>query len=105
MILALKFKVRKSLRITVQEKQQTANVVRSHIAKVTGHSSENFLHNYDQADEESDNDFLLPYPNEIIKTQGLRKSKYRQFPKSQQLRLHSPIDGSVERKQIASFIF
>ena len=30
---------------------------------------------------------------------------YWQFPTSQQLWLHSPVDGSVERKQIASFIF
>ena len=28
------------------EKQQTANIVRSHIAKVTGHRSVNFLNNY-----------------------------------------------------------
>ena len=64
----------------MQEKQQTANIVRLHIAKVTGHRSENFLQNYDEADEESDNDSLLQYPNEIIKTPALRKSKYRQFP-------------------------
>ena len=47
--------------------------------------------------------------NEIMKTPALRKSKYYilywQFLTSQQLWLHSPIDGSVERKQIASFIF
>ena len=89
----------------MQETQQTVNIVRSHIAKVTGHRGENFLHNYDEADEESDNDSLSQYPNEIIETPALRKSKYRQFPKSQELWLHSPIDGSIERKQIASFIF
>ena len=43
---------------------------------------------------------LLQYPNEIM-----RKSKHLQLPTSQQLWLHSPIDGSVERKQIAFFIF
>ena len=89
----------------MQEKQQTANIVRSHIAKVTSHRSENFLDNYNEADEESDNDSLLQYPNEIIKTPALRKTKYRQFPTSQQLWPHFPIDGSVERKQIASLIF
>ena len=31
--------------------------------------------------------------------------KYWQFPTSQQLRLHSPIDGNIGRKQIAPFIF
>ena len=48
----------------MQETQQTANIVRSHIAKVTGHRGENFLHNYGEAEEESDNDSLLQYPNE-----------------------------------------
>ena len=89
----------------MQEKQHTAIIVRSHIAKVTGHRSENFLNNCNEADEESDNNSLLQYPNEIIKTPARRKSKYRQFPTSQQLWPHSPIDGNVERKQIASFIF
>ena len=35
----------------------------------------------------------------------LKNIQYWQFPTSQQLWLHSPIDGSVGRKQIASFIF
>ena len=35
MILALKLKVRKKLHIIVREKQQIANIVRSHIAQVT----------------------------------------------------------------------
>ena len=48
----------------MQEKQPTANIVRSHIAKVTGHRIVNFLNNYDEADEESDNDSLLQYPND-----------------------------------------
>ena len=43
MTLALKFKV--------QEKQQTANIARSHIAEVTGHRSVSFLNDYDEADE------------------------------------------------------
>ena len=55
------------------------------------------------------NDDSCSRPNEIMKTPALRKSKYYilywQFLTSQQLWLHSPIDGSVERKQIASFIF
>ena len=43
--------------------------------------------------KKSDDNSLLQYPNEIM-----RKSKYWQFPKSQQLWLHSPIDGSVQKK-------
>ena len=45
MILALKFKARKRVyeSYMAQEKQQTADIVRSYIAKVTGHRSVNFL--------------------------------------------------------------
>ena len=50
--------------------------------------------------KKSDDDSLLQYANEIM-----RKSKHWQFPTSQQLWLHSPLDGSVESKQIDSFIF
>ena len=34
-----------------QEKQQTANIVRSHTARVTGHRSVNFFDDYDEDDE------------------------------------------------------
>ena len=59
--------------------------------------------------KKSDDDSLLQYPNKIMKTPVLRKSKILyeswQCPTSQQLGVPSPINGSIERKQIASFIF
>ena len=91
----------------MQEKQQTANIVRSHIAKVTGLRSVNFLNDYAWSRQKRATTtlFCKKYPKEIIKTPALRKSKYWQFPTSQQLWLHSPMDGSVKMKQIASFFF
>ena len=88
-----------SARKTTVSKLKKANIVRSDIAKVTGYRSIDFLHDYDEAHESNDNS-LLQCPNE-----KMTKSKYWQFPTSQQLWLHSPIDDSVEREQIASFIF
>ena len=53
--------------------------------------------------KKSDDDSLLQYLNKIMKSTALRKSKYWQFPTSQQPLLHSFIYGSVKRTQIASF--
>ena len=90
----------------MQETQQTANIVLSHIAKVTSHRGENFLHNYDEADEESDNDSLLQYPNEIIlKNPSAEKKQISTVSEITATVASLAIDGSVERKQIAFFIF
>ena len=90
----------------MQETQQTASIVRSHIAKVTGHRGENFLHNYDKADEESDNDSLLQYPNEIIlKNPSAEKKQISAVSEITATVASLAIDGSVEKKQIALFIF
>ena len=43
--------------------------------------------------KKTDDDSLLQYPNEIM-----RKCKCWQFPTSQQLWLHLPIDGIVKKK-------
>ena len=49
---------------------------------------------------------LCNRPNEIMKTQrGEKANIILILAVSQQLWLHSPIDDSVERKQIASFTF
>ena len=78
-----------------------AKIVRSDIAKVTGHRSIDFLNDYDEAHEEEQRRLSLA----ISKWKKMRKSKYWQSATSQQLWLHSLIDDSVEREQIASFIF
>ena len=77
----------------------------------SGHRGINFLNDYDEANEEERRWLSLANdrPNGIMKNSAPRKSKYYintlQFPTSQRLWLYSPIDDSVERKQIASFIF
>ena len=86
-------------------KQTFYALTRSDIAKFTGHGSDNFLDDFDKADEEERRHSLLQYPNEIMRIPQLRESGYWQFLTTQQLWLHSPINGSVERKQIVSFIF
>ena len=69
----------------------------------TDHRSVIFLDDFDKADEEERRHSLLQYPNEITKI--VEKRRYWQFLTTQQLWLHLPINGSVERKQITSFIF
>ena len=78
----------------VQEKQQTVHIVRSHIAQVTQKCKFPQRLRWSRR-RRATTDSLLQYPNEIIKTPALIKSKHWQFPASQQLWLHSPIDGSV----------
>ena len=86
-------------------KQTFYALTRSDIAKFTGHGSDNFLDDFDKADEEERRHSLLQYPNEIMRIPQLRESGYWQFLTTQQLWLHSPINGSVERKQICLLHF
>ena len=90
-----------STRKTTVGKLKKRNIVCSDITKAaTGHKGVNFLNDYDEADEEEQQWLSCNIQNEVM-----RKSKYWQFPTSQQLWLNSPDDGSVKRKQITTFIF
>lgn len=75
------------------------------MSSITDRRSVNSLDDCDEADEKERRLLSLADPHEIMKTPVLRKSKYYQFPISQQLWLLLSIDGSVERKLIFSFIF
>ena len=86
MILTLKFKVRKKFTNHSARKKQTQQTLYAHISpKSQATEVIIFLNDYDEAEEESDDDSLSIYPSEIVKTPALRKSKYWQFPTSQQL--------------------
>ena len=69
----------------------------------TDHRSVIFLDDFDKADEEERRHSLLQYLNEITKT--VERKQILAVSDNSQLWLHSPINGSVERKQITSFIF
>ena len=88
----------KRLRIIVQEKQRSVSWRKQHIANVTGYRGINFLNDYDEADEEKRRWLLqeAKWNNENPSAEKIKANK--------QLRLHSPIDGSVGKKQIPSFI-
>ena len=89
----------KRLRIIVQEKQRSVSWRKQHIANVTGYRGINFLNDYDEADEEKRRWLLqeAKWNNENPSAEKIKANK--------QLRLHSPIDGSVGKKQIPSFSF
>ena len=117
MILALKFKVRKmftnhSVRKTTDSKHCTLTYHQSHgpsshITKVTGLRTKDFLNDYARSRRKiaTTTLFCKKISKRNYKKPSLGKSKYWQFPTSQQLWLHSPMDGNVKRKQIASFFF
>ena len=61
----------------MNSKLKKRNILTSeYIASVTGQRGINLLNDYNKADEEERRDSLLQYPNEIMKTPELRKSKY-----------------------------
>ena len=103
-------KVRKKFRNRRARKTTVSKLKKAMIVS-SGHRGINFLNDYDEANEEERRWLSLANdrPNRLMKNPAPRKSKYYintlQFPTSQQLWLYSPIDDSVERKQIASFIF
>ena len=67
-----------SARKQQSQSEESKHCIRSGIVMVTGHRSVNFLHDYDEADEEEQLRLSLTIfkPDEIMKTSALRKSKY-----------------------------